>query len=68
MSNFEIVLRSFGRFSTIGALILFYITGWFITIARLTDSNDEMWCSVIAVIWIIFHIIAWICLMIWSWI
>lgn len=67
MSNIEVILRSFGRFSTIGALILLYTLGWVITVVRLTDSNDEVWCSIVSAIWIIVHAFALLCLMIWSW-
>lgn len=60
-------LKYLGRLLTVFILLVFYGTGWMITIAYLRGDNDEIWCYITAILWILAHLIGLAFFILWSW-
>lgn len=57
----------FGRYISIGIIVLLYVCGWMPVIVFLRGENDGIGIKTWSVIWSTIHVLALFLFMLWSW-
>ena len=60
-------LAELGRCISIFVLICIYTSIWAITANWVNKNNDDAWVSLLSVVWLIIHGLAFVGFLIWSW-